>query len=274
MRAQIVTMHYTGMRWGEIVGLEQGYVQPRSIRIWWQLAEVNGVFVRIPPKFGSRRTIDIAPFLSSLLSAHMRAGDGRQCTCPREAGEPSCEGTRHVFLSSKGAHQRRSGFATWIFKPAATGWFPPKRPHPAHPVPVTAGPWPGIPVRGRGNQARAQACWLPIVPGASPHSCRHGRQTGMDRNGIQKVLRDLVMGHRTAGMEGVYAHIAPETRAALMTADDRNWRDARLALSPTSPVPVLDALLAAYREGREAAALPSALPQTPKGDSRNPGNRL
>jgi hypothetical protein len=96
----------------------------------------------------------------------------------------------------------------------------------------------------------------------------------MDRNGIQKVLRDLVMGHRTAGMEGVYAHIAPETRAALMTADDRNWRDARLALSPTSPVPVLDALLAAYREGREAAALPSALPQTPKGDSRNPGNRL
>jgi integrase len=129
-----VTMHYTGMRWGEVVGLEQSYVRPGSIRIWWQLAEVNGVFVRIPPKFGSRRTIDIAPFLSSLLTTHIRVSDGRQRTCPREAGEPSCEGAGRTRA---GAHQRRSGFATWIFKPAATEWFPPKRPHSAHPVPVT-----------------------------------------------------------------------------------------------------------------------------------------
>jgi integrase len=248
---EVVTMHYTGMRWGELVGLDEPYVRWESIRIWWQLAEVNGVFVRTPPKFGSRRTIDIPPFLSSLLAAHMRANTGRQCTCPREGGEPSCEGTRHVFLGSGGGHQRRSGFATWIFKPATTGWFPPRRPHPPHPVPVTAEPWPGIPVRGRGNQARAEACWLPILPNASPHSCRHGRQTCMDRNGIQKVLRDLVMGHRTAGMEGVYAHVAPETRTALMATDERDWHASlqiRLALSPSSPVPVLDALLAPMRE--------------------------
>jgi hypothetical protein len=58
-------------------------------------------------------------------------------------------------------------------------------------------------VRGHGNQARAEACWLPIPPGASPHACHHGRQTCMDGNGIQKVLRDLVMGHQTSGMEGV-----------------------------------------------------------------------
>jgi integrase len=248
---EIVTLHFTGMRWGEAVGLEEPYVRPGSIRIWWQLAEVNGVFVRIPPKFGSRRTIDIPGFLYSLLAAQMRVNSGRQCSCPRVAGEPSCEGTGHVFLGSGGAHQRRSGFATWIFKPAATGWFPAKRPHPAHPVPVTAEPWPGIPVRGRGNQARAEACWLPVLPGASPHACRHGRQTCMDRNGIQKVLRDLVMGHRTSGMEGVYAHIAPETRARLMAADERDWLaalEARYAISATSPVPVLDSLLSPLRE--------------------------
>jgi integrase len=248
---EVVSMHYTGMRWGEIVGLEESYMRSESIRIWWQLAEVNGVFVRIPPKFGSRRTIDVPPFLSSLLAAHMRASSGRQCSCPRAGDDPSCEGTRHVFLSSGGGHQRRSGFATWIFKPAATGWFPPKRPHPAHPVPVTAEPWPGIPVRGRGNQARGQACWLPILPSSSPHSCRHGRQTCMDRNGTQRVLRDLVMGHRTAGMEGVYAHVAPETRAELMAADECDWRaslEARFTLSPHSPVLVLDRLLAPLRE--------------------------
>src|SRR5205823_11084878 len=31
---EIVTMHYTGMRWGEVVGLEELYVRSGSIRIW------------------------------------------------------------------------------------------------------------------------------------------------------------------------------------------------------------------------------------------------
>jgi hypothetical protein len=97
---ELITMHYTGMRWGEVTGLEASNVKPGSIRIWWQLAEVNG----------------------------------------------------------------------------------------------------------RNASHRAQACWLPILPSATPHSYRHGRETCMDGHGVQKVLRDLVMGHRTAGMECVYAH--------------------------------------------------------------------
>ena len=75
----------------------------------------------------------------------------------------------------------------------------------------------------------------------------------MDRNATQKVLRDLVMGHQTAGMEGVYAHVAPETRAALMAADERDWRaslQARFAIAANSPVPVLNALLAPLRQAR------------------------
>jgi len=91
---------------------------------------------------------------------------------------------------------------------------------------------------------------MPILPGASPHSCRHGRETCMDTNGVPKVLRDLVMGHRAAGMEGVYAHITPASRTMLITADQADWGTslvARAAMSPSSPVPVLDALLAPYR---------------------------
>jgi hypothetical protein len=58
---------------------------------------------------------------------------------------PLCEGTRHVFLgrakgkflgrakgkpdrssqeARRGVHQRRSGYAAWIFKPAATAISP------------------------------------------------------------------------------------------------------------------------------------------------------
>jgi hypothetical protein len=80
----------------------------------------------------------------------------------------------------------------------------------------------------------------------------------MDRNGIQKVLRDLVMGHRTAGMEGVYAHVAPETRGALMAADERDWQaalQARYDISPISPVAVLDNLLSQLRRSKGARNL-------------------
>ena len=45
------------------------------------------------------------------------------------------------------AHWRRNGFATWLFQPAVTGWYPRKAPSPARPVPVLGDPWPGVPVR-------------------------------------------------------------------------------------------------------------------------------
>lgn len=41
-----------------------------------------------------------------------------------------------VGPSREAAHWRRSGHATWIFTPAATGWYPRKAPNDAHPVPV------------------------------------------------------------------------------------------------------------------------------------------
>jgi hypothetical protein len=75
----------------------------------------------------------------------------------------------------------------------------------------------------------------------------------MSDHGVPKVLRDLVMGHRTAGMEGVYSHVTPESRTALIAADEADWKAslaARALMSPRSPVPVLDALLSALRASR------------------------
>jgi integrase len=91
MRVELITMHYTGMRWGEVTGLEASNIKPGSIRIWWQLAEVNGVFIKILPKYGSRRTIDIPPFLWDLISAHLCTTGGRECSCERSGGTPLCE---------------------------------------------------------------------------------------------------------------------------------------------------------------------------------------
>lgn len=49
----VVLKGYTGMRWGEIVGLETQYVSPKTktIRVEWQLYELDsGVLHRCPPK--------------------------------------------------------------------------------------------------------------------------------------------------------------------------------------------------------------------------------
>ena len=55
---------------------------------------------------------------------------------------------RGAGASVLAAHWRRTGFATWLFQPAVTGWYTKKSPQPARPVPVLAEPWPGVPVRG------------------------------------------------------------------------------------------------------------------------------
>ena len=59
----VVTMGFTGMRWGELVGLETRYVRPAGVRVEWQLYELdNGRAAPLPaegrlaPDDRSRRT--------------------------------------------------------------------------------------------------------------------------------------------------------------------------------------------------------------------------
>ncbi len=56
-------------------------------------------------------------------------------------------------------------------------------------------PWPGIPARGRGASKRAEACWLPIAPGLTPHGLRHTHKTLMREVGAPPKLMDERMGH-------------------------------------------------------------------------------
>src|ERR1700761_9347108 len=52
----IITIGYTGLRWGEAIGLELGYVNPAEIHVEWQLHELRGKFHRLPPKDDSYRS--------------------------------------------------------------------------------------------------------------------------------------------------------------------------------------------------------------------------
>lgn len=59
-----VTKGYTGLRWGELVGLETQFLRPQTLRVEWQLYELDtGQFEHCPPKDDSYRTIDMPRWL-------------------------------------------------------------------------------------------------------------------------------------------------------------------------------------------------------------------
>lgn len=151
------------------------------------------------------------------------------------------------------AHWRRSGFAAWVFTPATSGWFPPKAPQPRRPVPVCADPWPGVPVRGRNSQGRADFCWSAISPDLTPHLLRHSARTLMDELRTPDKLKLERLGHEMGGIEGRYSHATPKMRAELMGQLTEIWHealDARWDLHQGSPVSVLDEVLKARQKAK------------------------
>lgn len=94
----VITKGYTGMRWGELVGLEPEFVRPASIRIEWQLYELDtGELVRCPPKDDSYRTADTPNWLSRLVLDHITRTSPTACRC---------HGRRYVFRGRGTAGRR------------------------------------------------------------------------------------------------------------------------------------------------------------------------
>jgi hypothetical protein len=133
-----------------------------------------------------------------------------------------------------------------LFQPAATGRYPQKAPLAARPVPVLADPWPGVPVRGRNAAGRADACWVPVALGLTPHGLRHTYKTLMVELGTPATLMDEQMGHEDGSIQARYSHITESMRRQLLDGLTGLWETAlavRRSMSPGSPVAVLDRLL-------------------------------
>jgi hypothetical protein len=77
----LLTIAYTGMRWGETIGLERDLLLPTLINVEWQLREIRGRFFRLPPKDDSYRSanweplvpVDLPAFLAELLTTQVEA---------------------------------------------------------------------------------------------------------------------------------------------------------------------------------------------------------
>jgi hypothetical protein len=75
----ILTLAYTGLRWGEVIGLEHSYLHPAEIRVEWQIREIGGRFYRIRP----RTTPTAAP-----TGSHACRSISRRSWAPCSPGRP------------------------------------------------------------------------------------------------------------------------------------------------------------------------------------------
>ncbi|MCX4093618.1 LacI family DNA-binding transcriptional regulator [Nocardia sp. alder85J] len=296
----VILKFYTGMRLGELVGLEARYVTDHRVRVEWQLTEIAGKLVKCEPKNGSRRDIHLPDPLWRLLVGFMERTPRPPCDChqlsyvfrgqAKRRSRRSASGVTQRMLAdraevtlstvslvlrgcanvsdltrqrvlravaelgytkpSAGAgagHWRRSGFYAWLYTPAVSGWYPPRgKNSPARPVPVSAKDFPGVPVRGRNASGRADACWMPIANGMTPHGNRHSHRTLMEELGTPQKLINARIGHEDSSVQSRYTHVTKTMVDKLMDDLTRVWTDAldrRLAMSHRSPVAVLNGLL-------------------------------
>ncbi|MFJ9889847.1 LacI family DNA-binding transcriptional regulator [Streptomyces sp. NPDC091287] len=297
---QEVAVSYTGIRWGETVGLDRQYVTPGGIQVQEQLYELNdGSFARGAPKNDSFRTVDTPAFLDRLLRDHVRQRPPVPCPCHgvrtvfraadlrqelrvrrediaalagvspvtvsrvRTRPEMTSQRTRdrvHAAMIELSvidhepapeqyvSHWGRNDHRRRIIEPAATGWYPAKGvAEPARPVCVVAGDtWPGTVVKGRYSAGQSTACWAPVAKGLTQHGLRHLHGAMLEDIGTPPVLANERMGHVDGSTPGRYKHVLPEMRVRLLADLNRLWVEslaARAAMSPRSPVAVLDRLL-------------------------------
>lgn len=275
----LITLAYTGMRWGESIGLERKFFRLSSIRVEQQVYERRGVWVKKPPKDGSKRTIHLPPFLSDLLSQQMqRHGDGA-CSCGSQ--EKGCGGGRYVFLPEDGDHERRSNFGRRRFRPAVDGRFADAKDRPGYPVlaDIATVPWPGMvkrswpaavageefaPPRRRGfwtydPETHHMVSWGPVLGQSDDpdkrgkvHGLRHSHKVMLDELLVPSVVSEGRLGHKRRTIEAAYSHESPEmvrmVTEGLQARWERTLRQRAEMFGGRSSVPIVDELLGLIRK--------------------------
>jgi integrase len=176
----ILTAAYTGMRWGELAGLQWSNVHLRRAELLIHpeegaLHEVGGQLTLGPPKTAaSTRTVHLPPFLVSLLTEHRHEHDHQ-----------------FVFAGADGGLLRRSNFRNRVWLPAVEGHT----------------------TRG----------WAPLFPGLHFHDLRHTHKTWLIEDAVPEVAQFKRLGHRLAGVRGIYSHVSQPMIDHLLAGLQRRW---------------------------------------------------
>ncbi|RZF06052.1 hypothetical protein [Streptomyces albidoflavus] len=206
----ILTVAFTGLRWGESLAvspaslsqrLERDFTCP-ALAVRQEVAEYRrrgpggeklGMVVALEPvkTRESKRTIDLPPFLSNLLT-------------------PYAENCRldFLFMTRSGEHWRRGNFSRQVMRRHADGRKA-----------VT---------RTRGRAARDAV--PPIMRGLTMRALRHTHDTYQEQIGVKPSLAFEQAGHKRPGIKAVYQHPTPEMRRERLDGLEGIFQDAMRSL--------------------------------------------
>lgn len=236
-----LTIAFTGMRRAEIFGLRREYCSPTwpasdprpdleheedrykadmlrygtaddrmpALRVQHQHMYVQGAQTLAMPKFGSRRTLVLPPFLTQMHQT-LLASHESEWAFPSVAGGPLLPvdwSGRYYGPIARGT-QRRDGQYPLAATEPVLQWLVPD---------------------GKG--------------GAKPkrmHLLRHGHKEWLDEAGIPRAAVEARMGHELPGVEGLYSHVTATMEKRITEVLQERWEaftsDLGAAWHPPSPI--------------------------------------
>lgn len=221
-----LTVAFTGMRRAEIFGLRREYSSPTwpasdprtateeddlaryadeelrygrgdglmpALRVEHQHMYMHGEPTLCPPKYDSRRTLVLPPFLAEMHETLLKSHDGEW-----------------TFPSATGVPLLRANWSETYYHPIVLGCEERggRSPRPEVP-PVPAWQQPD----GKGG-----------VKPKRLHLLRHGHKEWLDESGIiPRVAVEARMGHDLPGVEGVYSNVTPAMERSIMDVLQARW---------------------------------------------------
>ncbi|CAM5248803.1 hypothetical protein SGLAM104S_01567 [Streptomyces glaucescens] len=238
----VLTMAFTGMRPAEAYALRREYCHPNwpaadprvdpaeevryeedmeryagespmpAIRVEWQHQREDGKLRLFPPKYESRRTLVVPPFLAELLEMLLASHE-----------------FEYVFPSINGGELANANFTYHYWRPIADGR---DASEPRQKGGGRGGTWRPLPK-------------IPAVPGWAgkrQYLTRHGHKEWLDEDGHSRIAVESRMGHELAGVEGLYANVTPTMERAIMDSLQVRWlrfvRGLPAGWEPQSPTPL------------------------------------
>lgn len=202
-----LTALFTGMRWGEVVGVRRSFLDLHPARggkpargtytidpAVGAVHEINGRRFYAWPKGRKGRVIELPEFLVVRLLAHLE-------TFPKERDLLWCTSTGLPF--DRGNYNNRR------WRPACDGWDGRDA------------------VKGRSALLPAPA----VAEDLHMHDLRHTHKTWLAEDGIEAVARDERLGHVTPGMDGVYIHPTAAMRARVLASLQARWETYAASMS-------------------------------------------